>query len=184
MCCMDTSMHECTVQCILLYCRHMHTYAGLSEWACVSWIWQSGENQVLSLHISGTSDHTISVYCKRFPPRVSETNWALRSTGQMPFHLNAPPGWIPIQRVPSDNLIQRCWFTKLWEIYKAHNTLKPIPKKSTECKLPLVDQGRWSHNTEYSTKSQTDSWTSNFNDFVVGWLLLYRKQKGWHQNFR
>lgn len=128
--CMHTSMHECTVQCILLYCRHMHTYAGLSEWACVSWIWQSGENQVLSLHISGTSDHTISVYCKRFPPRVSETNWALRSTGQMPFHLNAPPGWIPIQRVPSDNLIQRCWFTKLWEIYKAHNTLKPIPKKS------------------------------------------------------
>lgn len=45
---------------------------------------------------------------KDFLGELSEMNRALRLTGQIPSDLNAPPGCIPIQRVPADNLIQRC----------------------------------------------------------------------------
>lgn len=69
------------------------------------------ENKVLSLNVLDTSNLFVLDRHSTHPlyytsPGASEMNCAQRLTGQMPFHLNASHGWIPIQHVPADNLIQ------------------------------------------------------------------------------
>lgn len=109
----------------LFSCATLNTFPTISALFCVFYfiIYLCVSVCVLNFR------HIKTLYCWKFPPRVSKMHRARQSTGQVTFYPNAQAG-----RLSVDRLI--IWFsvTDLWSFRRLSQCTKTYPKKKNRVK--------------------------------------------------